>query len=186
MLPFSLFIQLDEDQQQALNYARRAHAGQTRSDKTAYIAHPERVAKSVIQFKKSHNIDALMSAAYLHDTIEDTNTTKEDLEKMFGALVASLVQELTSDKEEIAKAGGKTEYLSQKMKKMSSYALVIKLADRLDNVSDIHTAKNAAWREKYKKETLTVLNYIEKERVLSKTHMKYITAIRHKLAELDH
>jgi (p)ppGpp synthase/HD superfamily hydrolase len=119
MLPFSLFIQLDEDQQQALNYARRAHAGQTRSDKTAYIAHPERVAKSVMQFKKSHNIDALMSAAYLHDTIEDTNTTKDDLEKMFGALVASLVQELTSDKEEIAKVG-KTEYLSQKMKKMTS------------------------------------------------------------------
>ena len=186
MLPFNLFVQLDEDMQQALNYARRAHAGQTRSDKTPYIAHPERVAKSVMQFKKSHNMDALMSAAYLHDTIEDTNTTKQDLEKMFGTLVASLVQELTSDKEEIEKVGGKTEYLSQKMKKMSSYALVIKLADRLDNVQDIKSAKNAAWREKYKKETLSIMNYIEKERVLSKTHMKIITAIRHKLAELDH
>ena len=185
MLPFNLFIQLDEDMQQALKFAARAHAGQTRSDKTPYIRHPERVAAIVKQFKQSHNLDALVSAAYTHDTIEDTNTTKEDLEKMFGALVASLVQELTSDKEEIAKVG-KTEYLSQKMKKMTSYALVIKLADRLDNVSDLKTAKNAAWREKYKKETLAVLNYIEKERVLSKTHMKIITAIRHKLSELDH
>jgi len=185
MLPFNLFIQLDEDQQQALKYAARAHAGQTRSDKSPYIRHPERVAAIVKKFKQSHNLDALVSAAYTHDTIEDTNTTKEDLEKMFGALVASLVQELTSDKEEIAKVG-KTDYLSQKMKKMTSYALVIKLADRLDNVSDLKTAKNAAWREKYKKETLSVLNYIEKERVLSKTHMKIITAIRHKLAELDH
>ena len=185
MLPFNLFIQLDEEQQQALKFATKAHAGQTRSDGSDYIRHPERVAAIVKQFKQSHNLDALMSAAYTHDTIEDTNTTKEDLEKLFGALVASLVQELTSDKEEIAKVG-KTEYLSQKMKKMTSYALVIKLADRLDNVSDLKTAKNAAWREKYKKETLAVLNYIEKERVLSKTHMKIITAIRHKLSELDH
>ena len=186
MLPFNLFIQLDEDMQQALKFAARAHAGQTRSDNTPYIRHPERVAAIVKQFKQSHNLDALISAAYTHDTIEDTNTTKEDLEKMFGALVASLVQELTSDKGEIEKAGGKTEYLSQKMKKMTSYALVIKLADRLDNVSDLKTAKNAAWREKYKKETLSIMNYIEKERVLSKTHMKIIAAIRHKLSELDH
>jgi (p)ppGpp synthase/HD superfamily hydrolase len=186
MLPFNLFIQLDEDMQAALKYAARAHAGQTRSDKSPYIRHPERVANLVKQFKRSHNLDALISAAYTHDTLEDTNTTKEDLEKMFGALVASLVQELTSDKEEIERVGGKTEYLSQKMKKMSSYALVIKLADRLDNVSDLKTAKNAAWREKYKKETLTILNFIEKERLLSKTHMKIITAIRHKLTELSH
>jgi (p)ppGpp synthase/HD superfamily hydrolase len=186
MLPFNLFIQLDEDQQQALKYAARAHAGQTRSDNTPYIRHPERVAAIVKQFKQSHNLDALISAALLHDTIEDTNTTKKDLETMFDGLVASLVQELTSDKGEIEKAGGKTEYLSQKMKKMTSYALVIKLADRLDNVSDLKTAKNAAWREKYKKETLSILNYIEKERVLSKTHMRIIAAIRHKLAELDH
>ena len=185
MLPFNLFIQLDEDIKSAWNYAARAHAGQSRSDGSSYIRHPERVAALVKQFKKSHNLDALISAAYTHDTIEDTNTTKEDLEKMFGALVASLVQELTSDKEEIAKVG-KTEYLSQKMKKMTSYALVIKLADRLDNVSDLKTAKNAAWREKYKKETLNIMNYIEKERVLSKNHMKIIAAIRHKLAELYH
>ena len=69
---------------------------------------------------------------------------------------------------------------------MSSYGLVIKLADRLDNVQDITTAKNAAWRDKYRKETISLLNYIEKERLLSKTHMRIIAAIRHKLAELDH
>jgi guanosine-3',5'-bis(diphosphate) 3'-pyrophosphohydrolase len=185
MLSFNLFSQLDEDMKDALVYAAKAHSGQTRSDNTPYIAHPERVAASVMKFKKSRNIDALVSAAYLHDTIEDTRTTKEDLEKMFGVLVASLVQELTSDKDEIEKVG-KTNYLAQKMKKMSSYALVIKLADRLDNVQDIKTAKNAAWRDKYKKETLSVLNYIEKERLLSKTHMKIIAAIRHKLDELSH
>jgi (p)ppGpp synthase/HD superfamily hydrolase len=185
MLSFNLFNRLDEDIKKALGFARRAHAGQTRSDNTPYIRHPERVAATVKKFKKSHNIDAIISAAYLHDTIEDTNTTKKDLEKMFGALVASLVQDLTSDKEKISKVG-KTEYLSQKMKKMSSYGLVVKLADRLDNVQDIKSAKNAAWRNKYKKETLDILNFIEKERLLSNTHMKIITEIRRKLAELDH
>lgn len=185
MLPFNLYYQLDEDMKKALEYATKAHFGQTRSDNTPYINHPERVAALVKKYKISHNLDALIAAALLHDTIEDTNTTFEDLKKMFGGLVASLVQELTSDKEEIARVG-KTEYLSQKMKKMSSYALVIKLADRLDNVSDLKTAKTDAWRQKYKKETLSVLNYIEKERLLSKSHMKIIRDIKHKLAELDH
>jgi len=43
---------------------------------------------------------------------------------------------------------GKDEYLADKMAKMSSWALVIKLADRLDNVQDIATAKTPEWRKK--------------------------------------
>lgn len=184
MKTFKQYTQLDEDTKAALAYATKAHSGQTRSDKTPYIAHPVRVAKNIEQFKKSHNIDALISAAYLHDTIEDSDTTFEDLEKMFGGLVASLVQELTSDKEKIEKMG-KTEYLIHKMKGMTTWALAIKLADRLDNVSDLKTAKNPAWRQKYKKETEEILNRIEKERLLTGSHKKIIEAIRKKLAELD-
>jgi guanosine-3',5'-bis(diphosphate) 3'-pyrophosphohydrolase len=119
----------------------------------------------------------------LHDTIEDTDTTHEDLERMFGGLVASLVQELTSDKEEVKKLG-KAQYLSNKMAKMSSYALVIKLADRLDNVQDIKTAKSQKWRDRYRAETEQVLDYIEKNRALSRTHLKIINLIREKLQEL--
>ena len=167
----------------ALAYATTAHDGQTRSDGSPYIKHPMRVAQSVEQYKRSHNLEALISAAYLHDTIEDTDTTHEDLERMFGGLVASLVQELTSDKEEIKKIG-KTQYLSNKMAKMSSYALVIKLADRLDNVQDIKTAKSKKWQERYRAETEQVLDYIERNRALSRTHLKIIDLIREKLTEL--
>lgn len=174
---------LTEDAKAAWDYAQKQHAGQTRSDGSPYANHVERVAKSVEQFKKSHNLEALIQAAYLHDTIEDTGTTFEDLEKMFGGLVASLVQELTSDKDEIARVG-KAEYLSHKMATMSSYALVIKLADRLDNVSDLHTAKNEKWRQKYRAETKQILDYIEKNRVLSGTHKKIIGLIRHKIEEI--
>lgn len=182
MLNFSDY--LNEDSAAALAYATKAHAGQTRSDGTPYIEHPKSVAKSVETYKKSHNLDALISAAYLHDTIEDTDTTHEDLEKMFGGLVASLVKELTSDKNKIAEIG-KSKYLAQKMAAMSSYALVIKLADRLDNVKDITTAKTPEWRRKYKRETEEVLDYIKSNRVLSVTHKKIISLIHQKLSEVQ-
>ena len=175
---------IPEDVKQALDYATQAHAGQTRSGGAPYISHPVRVANIIQQFKSSHNIDALIAAAYLHDTIEDTDTTHEALHDLFGGLVASLVLELTSDLEQIKRLG-KKDYLARKMAHdMSSYALVIKLADRLDNVTDIATAKDAKWRARYKAETEHIMNYIEQNRVLSGTHQKLVGLIREKLKEI--
>lgn len=174
---------LDEDPAQALDYATKQHSGQTRSGGAPYIEHPKSVANFVQQFKRSHNLDDLISAALLHDTVEDTDTTHEDLEKMFGGLVASLVKELTSDKEEIKRIG-KTEYMKHKMAAMTSWALVIKLADRLDNVQDIATAKTPEWRAKYRRETEEVLSHLEEVRHLSDTHKRIIHAIREKLSEV--
>ena len=182
MLSFSHFIK--EDSASALHYAVKAHEGQFRSDGSPYVKHPERVAEFVRKFKKSKNLDALISAAFLHDTIEDTDTTHADLEKMFGGLIASLVKELTSDKDKI-KEIGKTDYLAQKMANMSSWALVIKLADRLDNVQDIATAKTPEWRRKYQSETESVLSRLENDRELSGTHKRIIAAIRDKLKEIE-
>lgn len=185
MLSYHAFVNdLNEDAALALKYATKAHKGQFRSDGSAYIKHPERVANFVRRFKKSHNLDALISAALLHDTIEDTDTTHEDLEKMFGGLIASLVKELTSDEEKV-KEMGKTEYLAQKLSSMSSWALAIKLADRLDNIQDITTAKTPAWRRKYKKETEDILNRLERDRELTPSHKKIIRAIRDKLSEVE-
>lgn len=176
--------EVTEDLRQVLHFATQAHAGQTRSGGDPYIGHPVRVAHIVKQYKQSHNIDELIAAAYLHDTIEDTDTTHEALHDLFGGLVASLVLELTSDLEEIKKLG-KKEYLAKKMAHdMSSYGLVIKLADRLDNVQDIATAKSPAWRAKYKAETEHIMDYIEKNRVLSGTHKKLVSLIREKLSEI--
>ena len=172
-----------EDSKDALNFATQAHAGQERAGGGPYISHPMRVAQHVEQWKKSHNLDALISAAYLHDTLEDTDTTHEALQDLFGGLVASLVKELTSDKTQVQQMGKKN-YLAQKMAAMSSYALVIKLADRLDNVRDITTAKTPQWRAKYAAETNHILDYIEKNRVLTGTHQKLIGLIRDKLQEV--
>lgn len=171
---------VEEDYRSAARYAASAHAGQKRSSGHAYISHPVRVANIVKKYKNSKKLDDLLSAAFLHDTIEDTDTNEEKLRKMFGELVASIVKELTSDKKEIEKVG-KTNYLSNKMANMSSWALVIKLADRLDNVSDLETAKSDAWRKKYKRETEDILDHLEKNRELSGTHRRLISAIRGKL-----
>lgn len=180
---FSVLNQLYEDREKALAFAKQAHQNQTRSGGQPYITHPISVAASVEKYKKSHNLDALISAALLHDTVEDTETTHDELERLFGGLVASLVKELTSDKAEVKRLG-KTEYLAKKMAAMTSYALVIKLADRLDNVQDIATAKTPEWRKKYREETEKILDYIERNRVLSATHQKLISLIKEKLSEV--
>ena len=173
-----------EDYKDAAKYAAGAHVGQTRSGGKPYISHPVRVANLVRKYKDSKELDKLLSAAFLHDTIEDTDTTEEQLRKMFGDLVATLVKELTSDKEKIEKLG-KEEYLTQKMINMSSWGLVIKLADRLDNVADIKTAKTPEWRQRYRTETENILTQLEQNRELSGTHKNIIAAIRGKLAEID-
>tara|TARA_R110000868_G_scaffold7196_4_gene39441 strand:- start:1674 stop:2282 length:609 start_codon:yes stop_codon:yes gene_type:complete len=172
--------------QKALRFASKAHRKQTRSDGAAYISHPVEVAKIVKEFKKSHNLEALISAAYLHDTIEDTDATEEDLTKMFGGLVASLVKELTSDEKGAAfKEKGKTQYLKDKMSGMSDWALVVKLADRLHNVSDLTTARSPAWAKKYHTATTETMNELEKNRTLTGTQKKMIAAIRVKLKEFE-
>lgn len=174
---------IEQMEKQAKEYATQKHSKQKRKfSKEPYVEHPKRVAELIRTYKSSKNKDELISAALLHDTIEDTDTTEEDLKKLFGGLVASLVKELSSDDEGIKKLG-KTEYLTDKMLKMSSWALTIKLADRLENVSDLKDTSDK-FRDKYTKETKKILQRLEKERELSNTQKKLVSIIKQKLNEL--
>jgi len=120
----------------ALACAIKSHEGQIRRvSGNPYIVHPIEVYTIVRKYKESRNIDELCAAAVLHDVIEDTDVTYDDLHREFGWMVANLVQELTSEKE-IARAMGKEAYLNLRLQNMSPYALVIKLADILSNVSE--------------------------------------------------
>lgn len=159
----------------ALQFANEKHKGQTRRGGADYINHPIRVANHVILAKQSHKFDDIVIASYLHDTIEDTNTTYDEIKDLFGALVADLVLEVTSDKSEIKRLS-KVEYLKNKMLKMSSWALVIKLADRLDNIADLIHA-DEKFRKKYIKETTEIISHIKVKRELTNTHKKFIKAI---------
>ena len=162
----------------ALKFATEKHKGQYRKgkDKKEYITHPIDVANLVIKYKgNSHNIDVLVAASYLHDTIEDTSTTYVELIENFGTEVASLVLELTSDKE-LKKEIGKTKYLCIKMKNMSDWALVIKLCDRLSNISGLADT-DREFRIKYLKETSDIMKYLLDNRKLTNTQKNIVRDI---------
>ncbi len=160
-----------------LQFACEKHAGQFRDDGKPYITHPLRVAELVAKYKKSKNIKLLMSAALLHDTLEDTYTSPKELYDFFGedSPVPSLVIELTTAKY-VPKLIGKAQYLAQKMEHMTSYALVIKLCDRLDNISDLKGCS----LEKQKRtinDTIYIIDYLKSHRELTNTHKVIINEI---------
>lgn len=154
----------------ALNFSKRKHHGQIRKGSgAAYVTHPVAVSYLVAAYKRSKHLDELLVAALLHDTLEDTNTTFVELASNFSALVASLVLELSNDPVQIKKVG-KLEYQKKKIVGMSSYGLIIKLADRLHNVSDHPTAKMIA-------DTIELLDYLKKNRKLSNSHKALVEDI---------
>lgn len=163
------------DYEVAVDYIMHAHRKQVRAfTQIPYFTHPIRTAALVMKYKKSHKINELIIVALLHDTLEDTNTTEEDIKGYFGTLVASLVMELTSDKG--YKGFAKTMYLIDKINGMSSWAKVIKLCDRLDNVSDFVFCPKS-FVDKYKTETGAILVGLEAEK-LTDTHKRIITDIK--------
>jgi guanosine-3',5'-bis(diphosphate) 3'-pyrophosphohydrolase len=156
--------------EKARDFARAAHTNQYRRDSgEPYVVHCERVADSVAKnydmYKESggdRSLDVLVSAALLHDTLEDTPTTALDIDREFGGDVAEMVVELTSDASEIARVG-KTAYLSRKIEMLSLGALFVKLHDRIDNLADY--ARNGADAERakaYAQQSLTIAGHLAK------------------------
>ena len=147
--------------EKALEFAIKKHKGQKRKGTDMpYFWHPISVAENIEEIKKSKNLELLMTAALLHDTIEDCpKVTLKEIARKFGYYVAALVEELTSDPKAIAKVG-KTAYLKKKMEKMTSYALVIKLADRQHNVEDM-AGTSKKFQKAYTKETLAIIDHLQ-------------------------
>jgi GTP pyrophosphokinase len=168
----------------AFKFMKTKHGIQERKTGGYYFEHPRRVASLVIKFKDSYRIEDLLIIALLHDVLEDTNATYEQIEDQFGTMIADTVLELTSDKELTKTEQSKQEYLAEKMVNMSSYALVIKLCDRLDNVGDLAKMSNE-FRTRYIQETLYILGRIDRERkVITTTHHRLIHEIRETLRKL--
>ena len=103
--------------------------------------------------------------------MEDVDwVTYELLVKEFGKNIANLVKEVTSN-DEMVEIMGKPDYLLDKMLTMSEKALVIKLCDRLQNISDSYNASES-FREKYYKETKYIMSKLVKNRHLNKKHKR--------------
>ena len=173
-------VNIDE----VLAFAREKHKGQYRYDGSEYIEHPIRVSEIIKKYKPSTNANILSAGAILHDVLEDTYTSYKELQDKFGEIVASLVMEVTSSTY-VPKLIGKQLYLAHKMRYMSSYALVIKLADRLDNLTDITSLPE----EKLKKtffDTIYMINYIENKRILTEAQSNLVGAIRERLNKINY
>ena len=116
------------------------------ADQSPYINHPLQVADLLASEDVEEDV---VLAALLHDTIEDTDTSAEELELAFGASVLSLVLEVTDDKT-LDKVDRKRLQIENAPKK-SSNAKMIKLADKICNVRDITAASPVGWGRERKK-----------------------------------
>ena len=155
-----------------------------------YINHPLTVATFVYKYKSHEDdevLEELMAAAYLHDVLEPENvsieTTFEELVNLFGDRVANLVLQLTSIPEMI-NGLGKKQYLAFSLQHMTTWALTIKLCDRLANIID-YLEWTFEHSEKMLEDTKFILDYIETNRKLTKTNKLIIKDIRKNLNEIE-
>jgi GTP diphosphokinase / guanosine-3',5'-bis(diphosphate) 3'-diphosphatase len=129
---------------EAARFAAEKHAQQRRKGAGAepYVNHLIEVAHLVSIAVTEHDV-ALVQAALLHDTIEDTETTAEELRDRFGPDVAALVLEMTDDKS-LPKAERKRLQIEH-APSISPRAQIVKLADKISNLRSILLSPPAHW-----------------------------------------
>lgn len=128
----------------AASFAAKKHVNQTRkgSGSEPYINHPLEVANLLSEIGNITDIDVLI-AAVLHDTIEDTSTTKAEIAGLFGANVAEIVAEVTDDKS-LPKAERKQLQIEH-APHLSNEAKQLKMADKISNIMDVANNPPADW-----------------------------------------
>lgn len=165
------------------DYATRAHKGQYRKDKvTPYISHPARVANYVSLFIPNNSI--VISAAYLHDVLEDCQIeviskryniqnelisfdkfllSNDEIEKKDGEKIFRIVKELTCDKS-LPKNERKIKYYNKLRDEGLIESCIIKFCDRIDNLQtiDCFTKKGREW---YLKDTQKMINILGRKKI---------------------
>lgn len=128
------FLQTTPLIEKAYVFAKRAHAGQKRKNGEPYISHSVETARTLMDWKLD---EGAVAAGLLHDVVEDTPVTEEELKKEFGEEIASLVDGVT--KISHVKYRGHERQVDNLRKMILAMAqdlrvLLIKLADRLHNM----------------------------------------------------
>ena len=128
----------------AYHFAARAHVDQRRKGEAAepYMNHLTEVAELVAQATNGEAIEIVV-AAILHDAIEDTATTAEDLRTAFGARVADLVMEVTDDKS--LPSPERKALQIEHAAHASAGAQIIKIADKTANLRSLATSPPPGW-----------------------------------------
>jgi len=137
----------------ALRFSAEKHNDQRRKDAKAspYINHPIQVAEVLWSIGEVRDVNLLV-ASLLHDTIEDTDATPDEIRATFGEEVVSLVLEVTDDKN-LPKAVRKELQVKNAPRKTHK-AKMLKLADKISNVGDILTSPPVNWSTERMKEYL--------------------------------
>jgi GTP pyrophosphokinase/guanosine-3',5'-bis(diphosphate) 3'-pyrophosphohydrolase len=138
-------------------YAMRQHGSQKRASGDPYFAHPIEVAGILTDYRLDTET---IVTALLHDVIEDTDATRDEIERLFGAEIAELVEGVTK----LSKLELSSEHLRQaeNLRKFilaiskDVRVLLVKLADRLHNMRTLHFIKTPAKRERIARETLDI------------------------------
>ncbi|MES1159015.1 MAG: bifunctional (p)ppGpp synthetase/guanosine-3',5'-bis(diphosphate) 3'-pyrophosphohydrolase [Terricaulis silvestris] len=138
-------------------YATSKHGSQKRHSGDPYFAHPIEVAGILTDYKLD---TATIVAGLLHDTIEDTDATRAEIQKMFGDQVADLVEGVTklSQLELISEENKQAQNLQKFILAMSRdvRVLLVKLADRLHNMRTLKYVPSEAKRRRIALETLEI------------------------------
>jgi len=128
----------------ALAFAAHKHRDQRRKDVVAspYINHP--IALANVLANEAHIDDeSVLIAAVLHDTIEDTDTTADELVRTFGPEVAAIVFEVTDDKSLPKTERKRLQVVNAAT--ISQRAKLVKLADKICNLRDISRSPPTGW-----------------------------------------
>lgn len=128
----------------AISFAAHKHRDQRRKDLAAspYINHPIALA-TLMANEGGVDDERVLIAAILHDTIEDTETTEQELVREFGQEIASIVMEVTDDKA-LPKAERKRLQIEH-AETISRRAKLVKLADKICNLRDVAGSPPADW-----------------------------------------
>lgn len=135
----------------AISFAAKKHSTQKRkgADEQPYINHPLEVINLLANVGKIEDYNILI-AAVLHDTVEDTETTEEEITDFFGADVCGMVLEVTDDKS-LPKAERKQKQIEH-APHLSNGAKCIKLADKISNIRDVSENPPDGWSETRRRE----------------------------------
>lgn len=138
---------------EAVSFSASKHSAQRRKGAgcAPYVNHPIEVANELAGVGGVDDV-AVLIAAVLHDTVEDTGTRPEELEQRFGADVRRLVEEVTDDKSLPKKERKRLQI--EHTASMSRGARLIKLGDKICNVREIMLDPPADWSSVRKREYL--------------------------------
>jgi len=143
----------------AADFAARKHRDQRRKDpqETPYINHPVGVA-NILSNEGGVDDPIVLQAALLHDTVEDTDTTLDEIEENFGKVVRDIVDEVTDDKDLAKEERKRLQVVNAPHK--SPRAKLVKLADKLYNLRDLHRVIPSKWTEERAQEYFVWASYV--------------------------